>query len=74
LHHSAIHRLASLRSSFAAPRLANLSHCPRAALTLRHDSNLCIAMPYSAFPLLRNAELSCAVAVLFNSLPFRCCA
>ena len=74
LHHSAIHRLASLCSSFAAPRLANLSHCPRAALTLRHDSNLCIAMPYSAFPLLRHAELSCAVAVLFNSLPFRCCA
>lgn len=28
LHHSAIPRLASLRCSFAAPCLANLSHCP----------------------------------------------
>lgn len=42
---------------------------PSGALPLR-----CYASPYSAFPLLRNAQLSCAVAVLFNSLPFRCCA
>lgn len=40
---------------------------PSGALPLR-----CYASPYSAFPLLRNAQLSCAVAVLFNSLPFLC--